>query len=62
MDLKYDNDWYRYFGSSTIHFVGRSGSAVYGLDDPAGEPGTAQEDSEDSVREGLAEDHGDDKA
>ena len=60
--MNYDNDWYRYFGSSTMHVVGRSGSFVYGLDDPAGEPGTAQEDSEDSVREELAEDHGDDKA
>ena len=61
MDLNHDNDWYRYFGSSTIHFVGRGGSAVYGLDDPAGEAGTAQTDPEDGVRERLAEDHGNDK-
>ena len=62
MDLNYDNDWYRYFGSSTIHFVGRSGSFVYGLDDPAAEAGAPQEDPADAVRQELAEDHGDDKA
>ena len=28
MDLNYDNDWYRYFGDSTIHTVGRHGYAV----------------------------------
>ena len=63
MDLKYDNDWYRYFGrDSTIHTVGRSGSAVYGLDDHAAEAGAPQEDPANAVRERLAEDHGDDKA
>ena len=60
--MRDDNDWYRYFGDSTIHTVGRSGSAVYGLDDHAAEAGTAQEDSEDSVREGLGQNRGDDKA
>ena len=63
MDLSYDNDWYRYFGrDSTIHTVGRSGSAVYGLDDHAAEAGAPQEDPANAVRERLAEDHGDDKA
>lgn len=62
MDLNYDDDWYRYFGNSTIHVVGRSGSFVYGLDDPAAEAGTAQTDSADAVRQELAEDPGDDKA
>lgn len=61
MDLNYDNDWYRYFGNSTIYFVGRGGSAVYGLDDPATEAGAAQEDPADAVRKKLAEDPGDDK-
>ena len=28
MDLNYDNDWYRYFGDSTIHTVGRHGYVV----------------------------------
>ena len=62
MDLSYDDDWYRYFGSSTIHVVGRSGSFVYGLDDHAAEAGAPQEDPADAVRKRLAEDHGDDKA
>ena len=63
MDLNYDNDWYRYFGrDSTIHTVGRSGSAVYGLDDHAAEAGAPQEDPADAVRKRLAEDPGDDKA
>ena len=38
MDLNYDNDWYRYFGDSTIHTVGRHGYAV-------GEDGSEREDS-----------------
>lgn len=66
MDLNYDNDWYRYFGrDSTIHTVGRSGSAVYGLDDGlddhAAEAGAPQEDPANAVRERLAEDHAGDK-
>ena len=62
MNLSYDDDWYRYFGSSTIHVVGRSGSFVYGLDDPAAEASAPQEDLADDLRERLAEDHGNDKA
>ena len=61
MDLNYDNDWYRYFGNSTIYFVGRGGSAVYGLDDPATEASAPQKDPADAVRQELAENPGDDK-
>ena len=59
MDLSYDDDWYRYFGSSTIHVVGRSGSFVYGLDDPAAEASAPQKGQADAVRQGLAENTGD---
>lgn len=61
MDLNYDNDWYRYFGNSTIYFVGRGGSAVYGLDDTTTEASAPQEDPADAVRQELAENHGNDK-
>ena len=49
MDLNYDNDWYRYFGSSTVYISGRHGLSVHfadsgksgeadrGEDSPAGE-------------------------
>ena len=29
MDLDYDNDWYRYFGDSTVYTVGRHGLTVH---------------------------------
>lgn len=29
MDLNYDNDWYRYFGDSTVYISGKSGLSVH---------------------------------
>ena len=49
--MRDDNDWYRYFGSSTIHSVGRHGYAVHLPRDSKsgeknrGEDGAAGEDS-----------------
>ena len=51
MDLNHDNDWYRYFGDSTIHTVGRHGYVVRLPRDgksgekDRGEDGSAREDS-----------------
>ena len=59
MDLNHDNDWYRYFGDSTVYTVGRHGLAVHLPD--SGKPNEADrfEDSgksEDSG--GLEQNHG----
>lgn len=59
MDLNHDNDWYRYFGDSTIHTVGRHGYAVRLPD--SGKPYKADRKqdtgkSEDSGR--LGQNHG----
>ena len=51
MDLNYDNDWYRYFGDSTIHIVGRHGYVVRlprdgeSSEKDRGEDGAENEDS-----------------
>lgn len=29
MDLNYDDDWYRYFGDSTVFHCGRNGFSVH---------------------------------
>lgn len=29
MDLNHDNDWYRYFGDSTVYISGKSGLSVH---------------------------------
>ena len=47
MDLNYDNDWYRYFGDSTIHTVGRHGYAVrLPRDSKSGEKDRCEDGSE----------------
>ena len=67
MDLNHDNDWHRYFGDSTIHTVGRHGYAVrLPRDSKSGEKDreriqTETQGGSDAVREGLAEDPGDDE-
>ena len=51
MDLNHDNDWYRYFGDSTIHTVGRHGYVVRmprdskSCEKDRGEDGSETEDS-----------------
>ena len=51
MDLNYDNDWYRYFGDSTIYRCGKSGLSVHlpcdGKPDKAGcgKDGSERKDS-----------------
>ena len=62
MDLNYDNDWYRYFGDSTIHTVGRHGYVVrLPRDSKSGEKDRGEDSSagEDSGR--LGQDHAGDK-
>ena len=59
MDLNYDNDWYRYFGDSTIHTVGRHGYVVRLPRD--GKPGEKDRGEDGSEREDsgrLGQNHG----
>lgn len=46
-----ENDWYHYFGSSTVHVVCSDGAYVYGIDfDAAPEDSQAGEPAEDPGR------------
>ena len=57
------DSWSDYFGDSTVYRCGRGGLYVHLADeDDAEAAGASQEDPTDAVREGLAEDPGDDKA
>ena len=68
MDLNYDNDWYRYFGDSTVYISGRHGLSVHFAD--SGKPDktdrkriqTETQGGSDTVRKGLGQNRGDDKA
>ena len=43
-----ENDWYRYFGRSTVHTVGGSGSYVYGIDLNAASEGSQTGEPEEN--------------
>lgn len=58
MDLNYDNDWYRYFGDSTVYISGKSGLSVHLPD--SGKPNEADRGEDSTETEdsgGLGEDH-----
>ena len=58
MDLNYDNDWYRYFGDSTIHTVGRHGYAVrLPRDSKSGEKDRGEDSSENEDSGRLGQNH-----
>ena len=57
------DDWNDYFGDSTIYYCRRRGVYVHFPDESNSQAaGAAQEDPADAVRQGLAENPGDDKA
>lgn len=58
MDLNYDNDWYRYFGDSTIYINGKHGLTVHMPD--SGESGEADRKPDTGKGEdsgGLGQNH-----
>ena len=58
MDLSYDDDWYRYFGDSTIHTVGRHGYVVrLPRDSKPGEKDRGEDSSENEDSGGLGQNH-----
>jgi hypothetical protein len=58
MDLNHDNDWYRYFGDSTVYISSKSGLSVHLPD--SGKPNEADREPDGSAREdsgGLGQNH-----
>lgn len=56
--MRDDNDWYRYFGDSTIHTVGRHGYAVrLPRDSKSGEKDRCEDGSAREDSDGLGQDH-----
>ena len=56
--MRDDNDWYRYFGDSTIHTVGRHGYAVrLPRDSKSGEKDRGEDGSENKDSGRLGQNH-----
>ena len=59
MDLNHDYEWYRYFGDSTIHTVGRHGYVVrMPRDSKSGEKDRGEDGSEREDSGRLGQNHG----
>lgn len=58
MDLNHDDDWYRYFGDSTVYHMRKSGISVH-LPDPgeSGEADRIEDSPEGSDPYGLGPDY-----
>ena len=58
MDLNYDNDWYRYFGDSTVYISGKHGLTVHMPDSgESHEADRGEDSSENEDSGGLGSDH-----
>ena len=58
MDLSYDNDWYRYFGDSTVYRCGKSDFSVHlPCDSKSGEKDRGEDCAESKDSGGLGSDN-----
>ena len=58
MDLNHDNDWYRYFGDSTVYISGKSGLSVHlPCDSKSGEKDRGEDSSENEDSGRLGQNH-----
>ena len=58
MDLNYDNDWYRYFGDSTVYCCRKSGIGVHLPDTGKSDSASCEQDGTETEDTGrLESDH-----